>query len=73
MDFGRKGKKSKVTASENRNALMQIAIPSISAVAIVAMNGQPAKALILDAARTALQNDLTASGFGNPEIVGLPI
>lgn len=31
----------------------------------------PSYALLLDPARTALEGDLTASGFANPEVVGL--
>ena len=43
----------------------------LTAVTVAVLMSDPAHALLLDPARNALQADLTASGFTNPQIIGL--
>lgn len=43
----------------------------IASMTVGVLMSDPAHALLLDPARTALESDLTASGFGNPEVIGL--
>lgn len=43
----------------------------LASVTVGVLMSDPAHALLLDPARTALESDLTASGFGNPEVIGL--
>ena len=42
-----------------------------TAIVAVMLIVEPSHAVILDAARTSLEKDLTDSGFGNPKVVGL--
>lgn len=43
----------------------------LTAIIVAILMSEPAHALLLDPARDALEADLTASGFGNPEVIGL--
>ena len=43
----------------------------LTSITVGVLMSDSAHALLLDPARTALESDLTASGFGNPEVIGL--
>jgi len=43
----------------------------LTAIAVAILMANPAHALLLDPARVALSADLTASGFTQPEVIGL--